>query len=84
MEITGYAEEELTSRSFTDLIHPDDRDRVGANYLRRQRGEEVPQVYSLRALDKNGNLKWAEVKEIPFSWKGHPAILYFLKDKYRK
>jgi PAS domain S-box-containing protein len=80
MEITGYAEEELTSRSFTDLIHPDDRDRVGANYLRRQRGEEVPQVYSLRALDKNGNLKWAEVKEIPFSWKGHPAILYFLKD----
>ncbi len=80
MEITGYAEEELTSRSFTDLIHPDDRDMVGANYLRRQRGEEVPQVYSLRALDKNGNLKWAEVKEIPFPWKGHPAILYFLKD----
>ncbi|MDH4266682.1 MAG: PAS domain S-box protein [Deltaproteobacteria bacterium] len=80
MEITGYAEEELRSRSFIDLIHPDDRDMVGANYLRRQRGEEVPPVYSLRALDKNGNLKWAEVKEIPFPWKGHPAILYFLKD----
>lgn len=79
-EITGYSEEELTSRPFLDFIHPDDRAMVEANFIKRQRGKEVSPLYSFRILDKGENLKWVEVNSLPYSWKGTPSILFFLRD----
>jgi PAS domain S-box-containing protein len=79
-EITGYSEEELTSRLFLDFIHPDDRTMVEANLTKRQRGKEISPLYSFRILDKGENLKWVEVNSFPYSWKGTPSILFFLRD----
>jgi PAS domain S-box-containing protein len=79
-EITGYSEEELTSRPFTDIVHPEDRAMVEADFMKRSWGKEVPAIHSFRIFDKNKRLKWIEVSPIPYSWKGQPSLLFFLRD----
>ncbi|UCH50435.1 MAG: PAS domain S-box protein, partial [Chloroflexota bacterium] len=74
-EITGYTIEELTSVPFVDRVHPDDRDMVIDYRDRRLKGDNVPQTYSLRIIDKAGNIKWLERKVNLVNWEGKPAAL---------
>ena len=37
-----------------ELIHPDDRKMVFDNYVKRLKGEVLPDVYSFRMVSKNG------------------------------
>jgi PAS domain S-box-containing protein len=80
VSISGYSEQELTSRSFIEIVHPDDRSMVMTNHLRRLNGEEVPETYLLRIVTKGGEMKWIENKGVVISWKGLPATLNFLFD----
>ena len=80
IEIIGYSIEELPSRPFTGFIHPEDREMVVKNYLRRLKGERFPQVYSFRVVDKNGKVKWMEINAVAFTWENRPATLNFLND----
>lgn len=80
LEITGYLEEEFMSRSFIEFIHPDDREKVLKNYLKRQVGEYAIQGYTSRTLDRYGNTRWAELKAFEISWEGRPATLNFIND----
>jgi len=79
-EISGYSLEEISSRPFTEFIHPDDRDLVADRYLRRLQGEDLPHTYSFRILDKAGNLRWVELTAVVINWEGKPATLNFLTD----
>jgi len=79
-ELTGYSREELTSRPFVDFIHPDDREMVVERHMRRLRGEQVPEVYPFRVIDKDGNTKWLEISAVLISWENRPATLNFLND----
>ncbi len=74
-EITGYTIEELNAMPRGSIIHPDDRDRVMGYHERRLRGEEVPNTYELRIIDKQGNLKWLERHVALITWEGQPAGL---------
>jgi PAS domain S-box-containing protein len=78
--LTGYAQEELTSRPFTEFIHPDDRDMVIDRHLRRMKGEDFPNIYSFRIIAKAGNIKWVELSAVLITWEGRPATLNFLTD----
>ena len=79
--LTGYAQEELSSRPFTEFIHPDDRDMVIDRHLRRMKGEDIPKnIYSFRIVDKPGNIKWVELSVVLITWEGRPATLNFLTD----
>jgi PAS domain S-box-containing protein len=49
--ITGLSEQELMSKPFTSLIHPDDRAMVVESYQKRVRGEAVPDRYNFRLLN---------------------------------
>ncbi len=80
VSISGYSEQELTSRSFIEIVHPDDRSMVMAYHLRRLNGEEVPETYLLRIVTKGGEMKWIENKGVVITWKGLPATLNFLFD----
>lgn len=80
VKITGYSFKELTSVPFTNFLHPADRDWVFSNYLRRLRGERLPDKYSFRLIDKKGNVKWVEISAVLFLWEGRPATLNFLTD----
>jgi two-component system, cell cycle sensor histidine kinase and response regulator CckA len=79
-EISGYSQEELSSKSFTEFIHPDDRQMAVENHLKRLRGEELPHIHTVKTLDKNGSIKWLEVNVALIHWEGGPATLNFLTD----
>ncbi len=79
-EISGYSEEELTERSFVDLIHPEDRQLVYERHIRRMRGEKFVNVYSHRIIDKQGNVRWLEINVVRIMWNNEPAILNFASD----
>jgi PAS domain-containing protein len=44
IEISGYTEEELLFMPFSQLIHPEDQDKVVENHLKRLRNENLPQI----------------------------------------
>ncbi|MDY0044881.1 MAG: PAS domain S-box protein, partial [Syntrophales bacterium] len=79
-EITGYPKEVLTSRQFTDFIHPDDREMVLENHKKRLRGEALPNSYEFRFTDAAGRIKWVELATVPIDWKNRPATLNFVSD----
>ncbi|MBI5605137.1 MAG: PAS domain S-box protein [Deltaproteobacteria bacterium] len=79
-ELIGYSTEELTAAPFTEFIHPEDRGLVFERYQKRLTGEDLPQIYPFRIIDKQGNIKWMEINSVVFSWNGKPATLNFLND----
>ena len=80
VKITGYSEEELTTRPFIEFIHPDDRDIMMERTLRRLRGDNLPNVYSCRIVDREGAIKWVEINAVLITWMGRPATLTFFSN----
>jgi PAS domain S-box-containing protein len=76
--MVGYSKEILTSKSFTDFIHPDDLNMVVDHHIRRIKGEEVPAVYPFRVIGQDGTVIWCELNAAVIQWKGKPATLNFL------
>jgi PAS domain S-box-containing protein len=79
-ELTGYSQEEITTRPFTDFVHPDDRQAAAERYLQRIKGEAIPNVWSFRGVNKAGGMRWVEVSVAPITWEGMPATLNFMTD----
>jgi PAS domain S-box-containing protein len=80
VKILGHLKEELTSRPFTDFIHPDDREMVTERHLKRIKGDSVPHYYSCRIVDGDGNTKWLEINSVLITWMGRPATLAFFNN----
>ncbi len=80
VKILGYPPEVLTSKPFIEFIHPDDREMVMDNNVKRMRGEEVPLVYPFRVIRRDGVVRWVEAKTVVVPWKEKPATLNFLCD----
>ncbi len=79
-ELSGYTQEDLTSTPFVEFIHPDDSEMVIDRYLRRLKGEDIPNKYSFRIIDKQGTIRWVELTAVIITWEGKPASLSFLTD----
>jgi PAS domain S-box-containing protein len=79
-DISGYKVADIMARSFTDFIHPDDRQMVADHYIRRLRGEESAQTYQFRLTGKAGNTKWVQVNAVIFDWDEKPATLALISD----
>ncbi len=80
IDMIGYSNDISTSKPFTDFIHPDDRDMVVDNHIRRIKGEEVPPVYSFRVISQDGTVIWVELNATLIQWKERPATLNFLNN----
>lgn len=80
IEILGFAPEELKTKPFAELIHPDDRAMVADRHKRRLQGERFEDVYSFKIISKDLRVKWVEIKPILISWEGRPATLNFMAD----
>jgi len=78
--LSGYTEAELTSRPFVDFVHPDDRTIIMEHHVNRIKGDEVPDTYMFRIINKEGNTLWLENKGVLVSWEGNPGTLNFLSD----
>jgi PAS domain S-box-containing protein len=79
LEVMGYPEDEMISRSLMDFIHPDDRDRVLRLYFQKLKGEDLPPS-TYRIIDKYGSTKWVESRSTALTYEGKPALLTFLID----
>jgi len=80
LDLLDSSYDRLTSTPFAQFIHPDDREMVLSNHLRRINGEEVPPQYVFRVVTPAGKLKWVEIRSTLVSWEGSPATLNFLSD----
>jgi PAS domain S-box-containing protein len=80
LEFTALDEETAKSRPFIEFIHPDDRDKVLNNHLRRLRGEAVENYYQFRVQHAGSPTRWLEISAVMFEWQGAPATLNFLTD----
>jgi len=80
LELTGLDDETAKSRPFIEFIHPDDRERVLGNHLRRMKGEAVENHYQFRVIHRNGEARWLEISAVLFEWQNAPATLNFLID----
>lgn len=79
MEVSGYSSDELTSRPFIELVHPDDREVAINRHLATLKGEELlPVYYTYRIIVKGGDTKWAETTATQVTWEGKPAVLAFM------
>jgi PAS domain S-box-containing protein len=80
MEMTGYSSDELLTRPFIGIVHPDDRALVWDNYMTRIKGEEIPPRYHFRIVKKDTSIKWFELSGVKIDWEGKPAALNFVTD----
>lgn len=79
-KITGYSFTELVGKSSFNLTHPEDLKIIRDRYLKRFRGEEVPDLFPHRIIDKNKDVKWIEVSTVMITWEEQPAQLNFMRD----
>ncbi len=80
IQMIGYSREELTQIPYIELIHPDDRRLVQARKVRRRKGENVSNTYSMRILNRSGEEVWVELNAAPITWENKPATINFLRD----
>lgn len=83
-ELFGYSYKELSSKPLTYFIHREDLNMAMELHERRLKGENLPDVYPLRIVRKDGDTKWIELKVKFFSWNKHPATLFFISDITRQ
>ncbi len=75
VELTGYSEKEMVARSFSQLLHPDDRGAVANGQRAVLAGERVDQPCSFRIIDPQEDVKWVEARSARIAWDGRPAVL---------
>jgi chemotaxis family two-component system sensor kinase Cph1 len=74
-DIYGYEPRELIGMDSLELVHPDDRRLVMELREKRLRGEEVPPVYEVRSIRKDGAVIWVQRRNTLVSFDGKPAVL---------
>ncbi len=79
-EYTGYTREELTSRPFIELIHPEDRETGTRHYQNTLLRKATSPPIDFRIIDKEGRVKWMEGTGVPFTWEGTPSTLFLISD----
>jgi PAS domain S-box-containing protein len=73
--LLGYEErEELLGKPLEATIAQPDRDMVRERYRRRLAGIDVPSVYELRHLRKDGSIVWVEASVQLREFEGRPAV----------
>ena len=65
---------------FLNYVHPEDRQMVIERHSKRLKGEKVPNTYSFRLMNRDGEELWAELNAVLINWEGKPATLNFLRD----
>lgn len=79
-DMTGYSREELLDMDFTRLVHPEDRDAITSDGRIREGQSEIPNVFQLRILRKDGEVRHIEFSVRNISYGGDAALLGVARD----
>jgi PAS domain S-box-containing protein len=79
-EMTGYLPKHIIGKPFSDFMHIDYRELIMENHMKRMRGEEVPDRYDIKFIDKKKKLRWFEIKSTVITWEGETTVLTFVSD----
>lgn len=79
-KFSGLSLKNEPSRFFLEWVHPDDKKTVMENHLKRLKGEEVPNEYDIRVVDKNKKVRWMSIRPVVIDWEGQPAMLVYMTD----
>jgi len=60
--ILGYPLEEIIGQDFRKFLDEESRKIVAKNYIRRQKGEDVPVQYEFNVIRKNGDVRQVEIR----------------------
>ena len=60
-DMVGRTRSELLGHDFREFLHPDSVDLVADRYMKRQRGEKVPPIYTFKIIRKNGASRDVEI-----------------------
>ncbi len=74
-EITGYTKAELSDMKFWELAHPEDLERIREYELLREGGADVPSVFQVRIVKKDGLERYIEFSAKNISYQGKYAVL---------
>jgi PAS domain S-box-containing protein len=77
--ISGYTEEELTSRPFMEFVPSEDRGIVEDQWKKLREGEPLP-AFFFRMVQKEGDLRCLVNRAVSIQWEKRPALLIFLTD----
>ncbi len=80
VDLFGFSQKELNSKPLAAFIHESDREMVIQRHEKRLNGEDLPEVYPIRIVNKEGSTVWVELKVKLFSWNNRLAILSFMTD----
>ena len=81
VEMFGYRHpDELLGRPLSQLVHPQDRERVVEFNRRRQRGEPVPASYEFQGIHREAGVIQVEVSGTRMVYQGAEVALTFLRD----
>jgi PAS domain S-box-containing protein len=80
VQMFGYSTEELAKIPFSQLIHPEDKNKFLVRHSRSLEGEEFPGTYSFRVVTKANNQRWVDLNSVSIQWEGKPATLNFFMD----
>jgi len=80
IELMGYSEDALTNRPFVEMVHYEDREKVGAYFRGPLVVEERTTSLTFRIITEDGHTKWLQTNTVSIHWEDKPASLSFLTD----
>jgi PAS domain S-box-containing protein len=79
-DLTMYSREELLNMEFPELIHPDDREMLNENGTAKEGFSELPNVFQVRLIRKDGEVRFVEISVRNLTYSGENAILGVARD----
>ncbi|MDY6851512.1 MAG: ATP-binding protein [Thermodesulfobacteriota bacterium] len=80
IELAGYTEEELAGKFITEIIHPDDLERIWNLYIERPSANELRTTYEFWGLKKNGDKIPIEISTGITEFDGKNAVVCYVRD----
>lgn len=79
-EKSGYSLPELFGKNFKKFLHPEEEELINQYYYRRFNGGNPPDSYRLKALRKDGQFIWMNVKVRLIEYEGKMSLLVLMDD----
>jgi PAS domain S-box-containing protein len=79
-QLIGYTSDEIVNRNILEFIHPNYQQVVRKNYANRKVGKDVPNIYEIELIKKDGTSLPVELNATIMNYEGEIAAVVFLRD----